>query len=111
MVNRRLSRLRALVALVLFSTSGGGEQLLDALVFHSHPTPAAGPRVNAGDHCHAETCELGVPITSPAPIAPPDGVGSFEPPTRRATVTAPPDAPRTTLATTPLGSRAPPEQS
>ena len=108
MVNRRSSRLRALVALVLFSTSGGGEQLLDALVFHSHPTVPAGPRINAGDHCHAETCELGVPITSPPPIAPPGADGRFEPPTRRAAVVTPVDPPRTTATPTALGSRAPP---
>jgi hypothetical protein len=111
MINRRSSQLRAFIALVLFSTSGGGAQLLDALVFHSHPAPASGPRVNAGDHCHAETCELGVPITSPPQVAPPDIHGRFEPPTRRATAVTPTDAPRTTLAAAPLGSRAPPARS
>jgi hypothetical protein len=111
MVIRRSSRLRAFLALVLFSTSGGGEQLLDALVFHSHPVKDVGPRVNAGDHCHAEKCELGVSISSPPPIAPPDGDGRFEPPTRRATAITPADAPRATLVTAPLGSRAPPLQS
>ena len=113
MVNRWSSRLRALLAVALFATSDGGAQLLDAVVFHSHPAQAGaeGARLNAGDHCHAERCELGVPITSPPPITPPDVGDRFEPLYRRTVAVIPADAPRITVVTAPLGPRAPPAES
>jgi hypothetical protein len=111
MVTRRLHRLRTLLSLALFVTSGGGAQLLDAIVFHSGPVGVDVARVNAGDHCHAERCELGAPIASPPPLAPPVGDGRAEPPTNRVTGLAPADAPRSTVVAGPLGSRAPPVRS
>jgi hypothetical protein len=111
MVTRWSSQLRALLALALFATSDGGAQLLDAVVYHSHPVKAETTRLNAGDHCHAENCELGAPIASPPPLTPPDVGDRFEPVYRRAVAVVPADAPRTTRPAVPLGSRAPPLQS
>jgi hypothetical protein len=104
-------RIRAFVALTLLTMSGGGVQLADALVFHSGVARADVARVNAGDHCHAERCELGAPIASPPPLAPPVGDGRVEPPSSRVTALAPADAPRSAVVAGPLGSRAPPVRS
>jgi hypothetical protein len=104
----RWSRLRTLVALLLFSTANGGAQVFDALVFHSHPVQALLPRLEGADHSHADRCELGAPIASPPPVTPPDLGDRFEPRVRRVRVARPIVAPCPTLFTTPLGSRAPP---
>ena len=103
MVTRRLHRLRTLLSLVLFVTSGGGAQLVDAIVFHSGPVRVDVARVNAGDHCHAERCDLGAPIASPPPLAPPIGAGRTEPPSHRITALAPADAPRSAAVAGPSG--------
>jgi hypothetical protein len=111
MIARASHRIRAFVALVLFGTGGGGDQLLDALVFHSRPEQPDVIRMNAGDHCHAERCQLGVPIVTPPPHAPAVGDGRFEPPSHRTIAAAPLDAPRSAVVAGPLGSRAPPVRS
>src|ERR1019366_407286 len=111
MIARASHRIRAFVALVLFGTGGGGDQLLDALVFHSRPAGPAVVRMNSGDHCHAERCELGVPIVSPPPQAPAMAACRFAPPSRRTVALTPLDAPRSAVVAGPLGSRAPPVRS
>ena len=111
MVTSLSSRLRALFALALFATSDGGAQLLDAVIFHRHPAAPEVTRINSGDDCHAERCDLGAPIAAPPPVAPPNWGFRLEPAQRRIAIVAPADAPRTLLATSPLGSRAPPHLS
>lgn len=111
MIARASYRIRAVVALALFATSGGGVQLVDALMFHSRPEHTDVVRLNAGDHCHAERCELGAPIVSPPPPAPAISDGRFEPLSHRGIALAPVDAPRSTVVAGPLGSRAPPVRS
>ena len=101
-------RFRAFLALLLFGLGNGGAQLLDAVVFHGGPAHAEVNRVNSGDHCHAEQCDLGAPIVSPPPVDPPLVAGRFAPPTRLALVQVPSDAPRSAAPAGPLGSRAPP---
>lgn len=111
MSTRWLHRVRALLALAMFATSDGGEQLLDALLFHGRPAASQDiPRVNDVDHCHAEKCELGAPIASPPPASPPDLAGRFETISFRVAVVAPSDPPRSAIANAPLGSRAPPHR-
>lgn len=104
-------RIRAFVALALFATSSGGEQLLDGLLFHRQPARPEMVRVNAGDQCHAERCELGVRIVSPPPLPLAMGDGRFEPPSRRFVILAPANAPPSAVAAGPVGSRAPPVHS
>jgi hypothetical protein len=111
MIARASHPIRAVIALALFATSGGGVQLVDALVFHSRPERPDAVRVNAGDHCHAERCELGAPIVSPPPPALAMGAGRLEPPSHRTIALVPADAPRSTVVAGPLGSRAPPVRS
>lgn len=77
MLSRRTRALRSVLALVLFSTSGGAEQLADAILFHGRVTAAEPVRVNSGDHCHAEQCDLGVPIATPPPVEPRLADGRF----------------------------------
>jgi hypothetical protein len=111
MATRRWFRLRALVALLLFGGNDGGAQLLDAVVFHRHSAPVEITRINAGDNCHSERCDLGAPIAAPPPVTAP-GIGyRFEPVYRSAEPVAPADAPRLDLPAVPLGSRAPPLQA
>src|ERR1017187_10074759 len=111
MIARASHPIRAVIALALFATSGGGVQLVDALVFHSRPERPDAVRGNAGDHCHAERCELGAPIVSPPPPALAVGPGRLEPPSRRPIALAAADAPRSPVVPGPLGSRAPPVRS
>ena len=89
MIARTSHRIRAIVALALFATSDGGAQLLDALVFHSRPERPDVARLNSGDHCHAERCELGAPIASPPPLTLAIGVGRLEPPPDHIMASAP----------------------
>jgi hypothetical protein len=111
MIARASYRIRAVVALALFATSGGGAQLVDALLFHSRPERPDAVRVNAGDHCHAERCELGAPIVSPPPPALAMDAGRLEPLSHRTIALVPADAPRNAVVAGPLGSRAPPVRS
>jgi hypothetical protein len=78
-----LRRFRALLALALFALGGGAEQLLDAVLYHRGVAPVEQARVNAGDQCHSERCELGAPIATPPPAEPPPVDGRLEPPVRR----------------------------
>ncbi|HEX3928319.1 MAG TPA: hypothetical protein VHW65_09990 [Gemmatimonadales bacterium] len=103
-----MQRVRSIVALALFALSGGGAQLADALVFHRGPPRADVERMNAGDHCHGESCDLGAPIVSPPPAFVPYHDGRFAPPTRALAAVAPADAPRPAIRARSLGSRAPP---
>ncbi len=112
MVSPLARQIRALLALALFGTSDGGAQLLDAVVFHSHPPAHADvPRINDGDHCHAEKCDLGAPIASPPPVAAPIALVRLELIAFLVSIAIPTDAPRSALASSPLGSRAPPLRS
>jgi len=111
MKTRRWNRLRAFVALAIFATSGGGTQLLDALVFHRSPARPDVVRVNAPDRCHSENCELGSPIAISPPEHPRLAAPRIQPEHRVAPILAPQDAPRTPFVTGSLGSRAPPVHS
>ena len=109
MMMRWAPRLRALLAILLFGFGGGGAQLADALIYHNHPVPASpDARLNAGDHCHSEKCDLGAPITSVPPVTLVSYAGRFALASRERLTPAPLDAPRTIVTIGALGSRAPP---
>ncbi len=99
-------------AVLLFGLASGGAQLADALIYHNHPAPhAADPRVNAGDHCHSERCDLGAPITTASPPSALPHAAHLAVASRTRAVAAPVDVPRTLRVSGSLGSRAPPVRS
>jgi hypothetical protein len=100
-----------LLALAVFAQGDGAVQLADALVFHTRTVRIEVDHVHGTDRCHAERCELGVPIASPPPITQPDVGDRFAVVYRRADPPAPTNPPRTLALTSPLGSRAPPSQA
>ncbi len=111
MLTPRRSRLRAAIALAVFAMASGAPQLADALVYHRKPEPAPITRMNAGDHCHAESCDLDEKLATPPPVSPPEDGGRLMSPVRAARLPAPPDAPRTRAPSGPIGSRAPPRSA
>jgi hypothetical protein len=108
MLSRRVTRLRASIAVAIFAMASGAPQLADGLVYHRKPEPVPITRINAGDHCHAESCDLDEKLATPPPASPPEDGGRLEPPIRAAGLPVPVDAPRTRAPSGPIGSRAPP---
>jgi len=108
MTARRVPRLRAIAALALFALASGAAQVADGLVYHRRPEPVPITRINAGDHCHAESCDLDERLATPPPVSTPDDVGRLEPPVREAEPQPPAETPRTRVRPGSISSRAPP---
>ena len=108
MLSRRVARIRAVLAVAIFAMASGAPQLADGLVYHRKPEPVPITRMNAGDHCHAESCDLDEKLATPPPASPPDDGGRLEPPVRAARQLMPVVVPRTRAPSGPIGSRAPP---
>lgn len=111
MIRRVSHRTRAAIAIAIFTVSSGGTQLTDALLFHNHVERPTVARWNDGDHCHAESCDLGIPIVPAPALDRAMGDGRIEPGTRTTPLRIPADVPIAALATGPVGPRAPPLHS
>lgn len=105
------ARLRSLLAVLLFATANGGGQLLDAVLFHRGRVEVDAVRLNSGDRCHAEHCDLSVPPVTSLPASGEPGPGLLVP-TGSVTGTPRPDrAPRPARVHRECTPRAPPALS